>query len=77
MADISYSEPRLSWVNRVLAAVADALTGVNQAIAVSRDCDARLRQIDKLQAKSDADLAEMGLTRDDIVRHVFRDIYYI
>ena len=30
-----------------------------------------------LQAKSDDELAEMGLARNDIVRHVYRDIYYV
>ncbi|MFD1344788.1 hypothetical protein [Litorisediminicola beolgyonensis] len=38
---------------------------------------ARLPQIRALEAKTDAELAEMGLTRDDIPRHVFRDLWYI
>jgi hypothetical protein len=33
----------------------------------------RLDQVDALRAKSDAELAGMGLTRDRIVHHVFRD----
>ena len=37
----------------------------------------RSAQVERLQAKSDAELAAMGLTRDDIVRHVFRDIIYL
>lgn len=37
----------------------------------------RLRQIEALQAKSDEELAARGLKRDEIVRHVFRDIYFI
>ncbi len=35
---------------------------------------ARLREIVVLEAKSDAELAGMGLTRDDIPRFVFRDL---
>lgn len=32
--------------------------------------------IEELEAKSDAELAEMGLKREDIVRHVFQDLFY-
>ena len=34
---------------------------------------ARIARIDSLEALSDADLARRGLTRDQIVAHVFRD----
>ncbi|MGY9045646.1 hypothetical protein P775_21525 [Puniceibacterium antarcticum] len=35
----------------------------------------RMRGVRALQAMSDAQLAERGLKREDIVRHVFRGIY--
>ncbi|WEF24644.1 hypothetical protein [Paracoccus sp. S3-43] len=38
---------------------------------------ARSAQIEALEAKSDAELARMGLTRDGIVAHVFRDVFWI
>ena len=38
---------------------------------------ARTGEIEKLQALSDVELAEMGLTRDGIVRHVFSDKLYL
>lgn len=37
----------------------------------------RADQVALLNAKSDAELARMGLRREDIARHVFRDILYI
>ncbi|OUS20752.1 hypothetical protein DI396_01545 [Litorivita pollutaquae] len=37
----------------------------------------RAGEIAALEAKSDAELSAMGLTRDGIALHVFRDIYYI
>lgn len=45
---------------------------------VERYAEARSRsaQIEVLMSKSDAELAEMGLTRDTIVLHVFRDRLY-
>ncbi|SFO86790.1 hypothetical protein [Tranquillimonas alkanivorans] len=38
---------------------------------------ARTDQIDALNAKSDDELARMGLKRDDIPRHVFRDAIWL
>lgn len=37
----------------------------------------RADQVQALNAKSDKDLAAMGLTRDDIPRYVFRDMFYV
>ena len=34
---------------------------------------ARTEELERLQAKSDVELARMGLTRADIARHVFRN----
>lgn len=37
----------------------------------------RQDQIDQLQAMSDVELARLGIARDEIVHHVFRDRMYI
>lgn len=44
--------------------------------AMSRYIEARSRhtEIAALEAKSDAELAQMGIARDRIVQHVFRDV---
>lgn len=47
------------------------------ALSVNRDHEARFRQVQKLQSLSDADLDKLGLKRDEIVRHVFRELYYV
>ncbi|SLN30409.1 hypothetical protein PEL8287_01420 [Roseovarius litorisediminis] len=36
----------------------------------------RRKQIEALEAKSDAELAGMGLSRDQIAYYVFRDVFY-
>lgn len=36
----------------------------------------RREQVDALEAKSDAELAGLGLRRDQIIHHVYRDLYY-
>ncbi|MFV0361414.1 hypothetical protein [Tropicimonas sp.] len=37
----------------------------------------RADQVRRLDAKSDDELAEMGISRDKIVQHVFRDRLYL
>ena len=37
----------------------------------------RSDEIERLNALSDAQLSKMGLRREDIARHVFRDLFYI
>lgn len=37
----------------------------------------RTDQIVALNAKSDAELAKMGITRDSIPAYVFRDLFYV
>ena len=36
----------------------------------------RREQIEALEAKTDAELAELGIRRDLIAHHVFNDLYY-
>lgn len=58
------------FVARILAALGRGIEAHGRA-ASRRDA------IDALEAKSDAELARMGLRREDIPRYVFRDLYYI
>ncbi|KFE36395.1 hypothetical protein [Thioclava atlantica] len=53
--------------------------GQRLAAAFTRFMERQSRQeeIARLEAKTDAQLAAMGLTRDGIVRHVFRDRFYL
>jgi uncharacterized protein YjiS (DUF1127 family) len=37
---------------------------------------ARRNRIEALEAKTDAELARMGIRREDIPYHVFRDLFY-
>ena len=40
------------------------------------EAHAHAAEIEKLSAKSDKELAELGISRDQIVRYVFRGQYY-
>lgn len=46
-------------------------------VMASLEAQSRQDQIGQLAAKSDEDLAKMGLSRDRIVHHVFRDIIHL
>lgn len=37
--------------------------------------NSRLKRIERLQSMSDEQLAELGIQRDDIVHHVFKELY--
>ncbi|WP_342070656.1 DUF1127 domain-containing protein [Yoonia algicola] len=41
------------------------------------DTKNRSGDVQRLQKLSDEELADIGLSRDTIVRHVYRDIYYV
>ncbi|SFD93417.1 DUF1127 domain-containing protein [Roseivivax sediminis] len=45
------------------------------AMVIIAESNPRLRRVEQLQAMSDEKLAEMGLKREDIVRHVFKDTF--
>ena len=47
------------------------------SIDFSASANARLNRIETLNAKTDEELMEIGLRREDITRYVFRDLYHI
>jgi len=59
------------------AAVWRYLAAIGNALIRFGENHARSRMVAELSNKSDAELAKLGLRREDIVRHVFRDCYYI
>ena len=57
--------------------IGGVLAGLGRALDTYMHDLSRAEQVKALDAKSDAELAAMGLTRDKIVHHVFRDVYYV
>ncbi|GFE64018.1 DUF1127 domain-containing protein [Litoreibacter roseus] len=51
--------------------------GLGRGLTMASAANARIAQMDRLNAKTDDELAKLGLRREDIVRHVFKDILYI
>ncbi|MEB3419553.1 DUF1127 domain-containing protein [Salipiger marinus] len=59
-----------SAIGRFFSAIGNALVAIGEA-------NPRLRRVEALQRLSDEQLAARGLKREDIVRHVFRDVFYL
>lgn len=68
--NIRVSGTKQGFGARLLAALADGIEAHGRIAS-------RRGAIEALEAKSDAELAAMGLRRADIARHVFRDLFYI
>lgn len=56
------------------AAVTNAALGFFVRLAETQD---RSATVWALQQRSDRELADIGITREDIVRHVYKDIHYL
>ncbi|MBM9595147.1 hypothetical protein [Roseitranquillus sediminis] len=50
--------------------------GLGQGFNAYLESRSRIDEIRRLDARSDAELEAMGLRREDIPRHVFRDLLY-
>ncbi|EIE49839.1 leucyl-tRNA synthetase [Salipiger aestuarii] len=50
---------------------------IGSALIAIAESNPRLRRVKALQRLSDEQLAAKGLRRDDIVRYVFGDVYYL
>lgn len=67
----------IQGVSSFFAAVGQFFAAVGTSLINAGEASSRLPKIEALQAKSDAELAEMGLKRDEIVHFVFKDLFYI
>ncbi len=56
---------------------ARVLASIMRGIETNAHIRSRRDRIVALEARSDAELAQMGLNREDIAHHVFRDLYYV
>jgi len=64
------SFPVLGYVSRFFTAIGTGLVRMGEN-------NSRFRQIEALQAMSDAQLAERGIKREDIVRVVYGDVFWV
>lgn len=63
---------------RTLRARIDAFfAGLGQGVNAYLERQSRIAEIERLAALGDDELAALGIERDRIVQHVFRDKFYI
>ncbi len=73
MAHITFTPtvtPITEFLMRPLRAVGSFMVAIMES-------NSRIQLVDKLNAMSDAELAELGVKRDEIVHYVFKDTFYI
>ncbi len=73
----AHSVSPLEGLRRAGAGLRRFCAGIGHGIMMGSTAQRRFEQVQGLQAKSDEELAAMGIKRDDIVHHVFIDLYYI
>lgn len=57
--------------------IAAPFIALGNALIRLGEANSRVKQAEFLQSLSDEQLAARGLTRDEIARHVFKDVYYV
>lgn len=62
--------PATNPIGRFFAAIGNAMVAMSTA-------NSRVHQVERLQAMSDEELSLRGLRREDIARHVFRDVIWM
>ncbi len=53
------------------------IEGLFDGLVAYGERNTRQAEFDALNAKTDEELKQMGLTRDRIVMHVFREMFYV
>ena len=74
MAHIATNSASNLSLGKLLAA---PFVAFGNAVVKLSEASSRAQLVEKLQNMSDAELAERGITRDQIVHHVFRDYMYL
>ena len=75
MAYVTHSQSPV--LSSIWTGISGFFSAIGRAMIVSASADARLRKVEQLNAKTDAELAAMNLRREDIPAFVFRDLMHI
>ena len=64
-------------MTRIIKSSITALSKIGMQLVKLGETHRRAQLIERLCTLSDAELAERGLRREDIVRHIYRDQIYV
>ena len=68
---------QFSFSDSIRSGFRRSLASITRSLVKYGEIKSRRSAIEALEAKSDAELAKMGLRRDGIAMHVYRDLLYI
>lgn len=74
MATQTLSAPRTAAIREKVDAF---FASIGQGMNAYMERRSRMDQITRLEAKTDEELSNLGIKRDRIVQHVFRDLFYV
>ncbi|WP_415403580.1 hypothetical protein [Tateyamaria sp. SN3-11] len=75
MAYVTHTQSNV--LSNIWDSISSFFSMFSRALTVSAAMEARMRRIDALNAKTDAELSAMNLRRADIPAYVFRDLMHI
>ena len=58
----------------IFAEIGQFFVRLGQSIQFAQQAQGRIAEMERLYAKSDAELAQLGLKRENITQHVFKDL---
>ncbi len=77
MAPAEVLSKEITATRNFFAGVGRFFANLGESMTLASTGRQRMAIVERLQAKSDAELADMGIKRDEIVHVVFKDLYYI
>lgn len=66
----------ITATRRVLGRIGRFFASIGESISLAAIARQRFETVQMLQSKSDAELARLNIKREEIVHHVFKDVYY-
>ena len=66
----------LTLTRQSLGKIGSFFSGIGQSLLRAMVARRRIELVAALQAKSDEELARLNIKREEIVKHVFMDVYY-
>ncbi|MFK7881511.1 hypothetical protein [Roseobacter sp.] len=71
-----FESEKAGFLSAAFGAISGFFVSLGRALATSSAYTVRVQNFQALHAKSDAELKALGIKREDIVHHVFQDLYY-
>ncbi|MFK7746344.1 MAG: DUF1127 domain-containing protein [Roseobacter sp.] len=70
----THAAPAHQFVDRFISALKSFFAAIGTGLISVAEANRRMHLVERLQHKSDAELAALGMKREDIVRRVFIDM---